>query len=62
MSRVMMSYVSLTQQHLVCQDVLRDPDAPVQVEDGVRGPGGDHKGVSRPLDHNLNNDDGVMVS
>ena len=38
---IMMRHVRLTQQHLVSQDVLGDPDAPVQVEDSVRGHGGD---------------------
>ena len=54
--------VSLTQQTLVCEDVLRDPDAPVQVEDGVGGAGGDHQGVPRPLEHNLDDDCVMRIS
>lgn len=43
----------------MCEDVLCDPDTPVQVEDGVRGAGGDHQGVPRPLDHHL--DDEMVI-
>ena len=40
---------SVTEQHLVGEDVLRHPDAPVRVEDGVRRPGGQHQRVPGPL-------------
>ena len=39
----------VTEQHLVSEDVLRHPDAPVRVEDGVRRPGGQHQRVPWPL-------------
>ena len=42
---------SVTEQHLVGEDVLRHPDAPVRVEDGVRRPGGQHQRVPGPLKH-----------
>ena len=42
---------SVTEQHLVGEDVLRHPDAPVRVEDGVRRPGGQHQRVPGPLQH-----------